>query len=79
MAISRAILSAYEAALCHLDNSVYATEYPRCSMKFSEDARKAYPRAGREEHPFVINGITIMAVDKKTAKKIYDRKKNRIV
>ena len=75
MAKSRALLSVYEAALSCLIDSVYLPEYPKRSMKFAGDVRKAYPRVGREEHPFVINGMTIMAVDKKTAKKIYERKK----
>lgn len=58
-----------------VDYELYPPQ-PQYRMVYNDNKEKllkTYPKVGRSEHPFVINGVTIMAVDKKTAKKIYQR------
>lgn len=65
----------YNSYARDLVGELYAPQ-PQYRMVYNdnkEELLKAYPKVGRSERPFVINGVTIMAVDKKTAKKIYQR------
>lgn len=65
----------YNSYARDLVGELYAPQ-PKYRMVYNdnkEELLKAYPKVGRKEYPFIINGVTIMAVDKKTAKKIYQR------